>query len=59
MTTTAEVVKTKPNENILSLAAENKHFTCYMVFSSQSFKNSGRLWRTQEDGSKHKLFPNI
>lgn len=59
MPTTAEVVKTKPNETTLSLASEKEHLICYTVFSSHSFKNSGRLWRTQEDRSKLKPFSNV
>lgn len=59
MTNTAEVIKTKANENTLSLAAEKELLICYMVFSSQSCINSSRLWRAQEDGSKYKPFTNI
>lgn len=46
MPSTAEVVKTKPNENTLPLAAEKKHFIYFIFFSvfqklRQALENTG------------------
>lgn len=56
MLTTVEVVKPNRNETTLSAVAETEQFICY---TSQSFKNSDGLWRTQKDESKDNPFSNV